>query len=176
MLKFFQICFLTGTVYTVISFLLGQLFDFADVDGDIDFDGDITGVSVSPLKPIVIVAFTTVLGGIGIILIKLGLSAVTALIIAACSGFLVAFLIYRYIVVPLYKAQNTSAASQKELIGLRAKMKLGTRDNSFGRVSYIINGNTYTAPAKSLDGKEICINEDVIIVDIQKNIFYVDKL
>lgn len=180
MLRFFQICFLTGTAYTVISFILGQLFDFVDIDGDIDFDldgdGDFSGITISPLKPIVIVAFTTVLGGIGVILIKVGLTPLLALIIAACSGLFISFLIYRYIVVPLYKAQNTSAASQKELIGHRAKMKLGTKGDSFGRVVYVINGNTYTAPAKSLDGKEIDRDEDVIIIDIQKNVFFVDRV
>lgn len=176
MLRLFQICFLTGTAYTVISFLLGQLFDFVDIDGDVDFDGDVTGVNVSPLKPIIIVAFTTVFGGIGIISIKVGLSAILALLIAVCSGLFIAFIIYKYIVVPLYKAQNTSAASQTELIGHRAKMKLGTKGDSFGRVTYVVNGNIYTAPAKSLDGKEISRDEDVIIVDIRKNVFFVDKL
>lgn len=176
MLRFFQICFLTGTAYTVISFLLGQLFDFIDIDGDVDFDGDITGVTISPLKPIIIVAFTTVFGGIGIISIKAGLTAIFALLIAACSGLIIAFIIYKYIVVPLYKAQNTSAPAQAELIGHRAKMKLGTNGDSFGRVSYVVNGNTYTSPAKSLDGKEIMRDEDVIIVEIQKNVFFVDKL
>ncbi|MDF2671879.1 MAG: hypothetical protein K0R09_144 [Clostridiales bacterium] len=176
MLRFFQICFLTGTAYTVISFLIGQLFDFVDIDGDVDFDGDVTGVNVSPLKPIVIVAFTTVFGGIGIISINLGLASLVALAIAICSGLFIAFVIYKYIVVPLYKAQNTSAASQTELIGHKAKMRLGTKGDSFGRISYVINDNTYTAPAKSLDGKEINIDEDVIIVEIRKNVFFVDKL
>ena len=39
MLMLFQVCFVTGVLYTVISFVLGHLLDFADVDGD--FDGDI---------------------------------------------------------------------------------------------------------------------------------------
>lgn len=176
MLRFFQICFLTGTAYTVISFLMGQLFDFVDIDGDVDFDGDVTGVNVSPLKPIIIVAFITVFGGIGIISVKAGLTAAYALLISVCSGLFIAYIIYRYIVIPLYKAQNTSAASQTELIGHRAKMKLGTKGDNFGRVIYVVNGNTYTAPAKSLDGKEINKDEDVIIVEIRKNVFFVDKL
>ena len=176
MLRLFQICFLTGTVYTVISFLIGQLFDFIDLDGDVDFDGDVTGVTISPLKPIIIVAFTTVFGGIGIISIKAGLVTILALIIAVCSGLFISFIIYKYIVVPLYKAQNTSAASQVELIGHRAKMKLGTKGDSFGRISYVINDNTYTAPARSLDGKDINKGEDVIIIEIRKNVFFVGKL
>lgn len=176
MLRFFQISFLVGTVYTVISFLLGQLFDFIDIDGDIDFDGDASGVNISPLKPIVIVAFVTVFGGIGTIMMKIGLAAIIALVISLLSGLLIAFIIYRYIVVPLYKAQNTSSASQQELIGLKAKMKLGAKDDKFGRITYAINGNSYSSPAKSIDGKEIHTNEDVVIIDIKKNIFFVDKL
>ncbi len=176
MLRFFQICFLTGTAYTVISFLLGQLFDFVDIDGDVDFDGDVTGVSVSPLKPIIIVAFTTVFGGIGIISIKAGLASIIALLIASASGLFIAYIIYRFVVTPLYKAQNTSASSQTELIGHKGVMKLGTKGDSFGRISYTLNGNIYTSPAKSLDGKEINRDETVIIVEIHKNVFFVDKL
>jgi hypothetical protein len=176
MLRVFQISFLVGTVYTVISFLLGQLFDFIDIDGDVDFDGDASGVNVSPLKPIVIVAFVTVFGGIGTIMMKIGLGAIIALAISIPAGLFMAFVIYRFIVVPLYKAQNTSSASQQELIGHKAKMKLGTKEDKFGTITYAINGNSYSSPAKSVDGKEIHTNEDVVIIDIKKNVFFVDKL
>ncbi|EYE87741.1 hypothetical protein Q428_11650 [Fervidicella metallireducens AeB] len=37
MFKFFQTCFWTGTLFAVISFLLGQFFDFIGLDRNVDF-------------------------------------------------------------------------------------------------------------------------------------------
>lgn len=190
MLKLFQVCFFTGVAYTVISFLLGQLLDFAGVGGDIDVDvdididleggidtdGDIPGATVSPLKPITIAAFVTVFGGTGIILLKSSYSALVAAAGAAALGLLTAFLLYRFIIIPLHKAQNTSAVSQASLIGSLARTTLSLRDNNFGRISYVVAGNTYSAPAKSVDGKDIPKGVPVVIIDIKKNTFYVKEV
>lgn len=176
MLKAFQIIFFTGALYAVISFVLGQLFDFIDFDNDLDIGIDLYLFPVSPFKPIIIVSFVTVLGGIGILCMTGGLSPVISIIISVISATVVSVLIYKFIVLPLYKAQNTSAISQKELIGHNALVKLGIKDKSFGSITYIACGNSYTSPAKSVDGKEISRGEEVIIIDIKNNVFYVDTI
>jgi len=157
----------------VVSLVMGQLFDFLDFDGDIDLDGDIFGLPVSPLKPIIIMSFITTFGGIGIIALNKGLGSITSLVIALSSGLLVAILLYNFVVVPLYKSQNTSAISKEELIGYNAKTKVSIIGNNFGSITYTINGNTYSAPAKSIDGMDIYVGEEVRIVSIEKNTFYV---
>ena len=182
MLKLFQVCFITGTLYTVISFVLGHLLDFAGVDGDIDtdadigLDGDVSGVAVSPLKPITIASFVTVFGGVGMIFIKNGHGVLIALAAAMGIGFAVAFAIYRFIVVPLYKAQNTSAVSQKELIGCLAYAALNMKGETFGKIRYTVEGNTYSAPAKSIDGASIPTGAPVVVININKNVFYVKQV
>lgn len=178
MLKLFQVCFITGTLYTVISFILGHLLDFAGVDGDadIDLDGDVAGVAVSPLKPITIASFVTVFGGVGMIFFKNGHGALIALAAALIIGFAVAFSIYRFIVVPLYKAQNTSAVSQKELIGCLAYAALSMQNKDFGKIRYTVEGNTYSAPAISIDGASIPKGVPVVVIDINKNVFYVKEV
>lgn len=189
MLRLFQVCFFTGALYTLISFLLGHLLDFAgagghvdtDIDIDVDIGGDIgthtdIGGTVSPLKPVTIAAFTTVFGGSGIIMLKNGHSIIAALMVAALLGLTIAFMLYRFLIVPLHKAQSTSAVSQAVLVGSLAYSTLPMEDNSFGKIKYTVEGNTYSAPCKSIDGKLITKGVPVVIIDIKKNIFYVKEV
>lgn len=176
MLRIFEICFWTGVIFTVLTFIIGQIADFMDFGGDMDFHGSFDGLGISPLKPVTITAFITVFGGVGIIVLKRGIGSLLAFVIAGISAFLVAFLIFRFIIVPLYKAENTGAVSRDSLIGYRAKVKLSIGRESFGEISYEVNGNIYVAPARAIDNTEISKGEEVTIVKIEKNIFYVAKL
>ncbi len=186
MLKLFQVCFFTGLFYAIISFLLGHIFEFAGVDADVDIDGGVdidvdldggfSAGSVSPLKPIVIASFVLVFGGVGIICLKKSLTEFVALILALSIGFLIAFILYRFLVVPLYRAQNTSAVSHRELIGTMAKVTLAIKGKAYGKIQYIVNGNTYGAPTKSVDDTDIEKGADVVIIEINKNTFYVKKI
>lgn len=168
----FAISFWTGVIMTVVSFVLGRIFDFFDIDGDIDIQGHMSFMTVSPLKPIVILTFITVFGGAGLMSMERW-GSISSLFIALAAAFLVSFAVYRFIVVPLYRAQNTSAISQKELIGREANVALGMEGESFGKIIYIVNGNTYTSPAKSIDGAKISRGEKVVIEKIENNVFWV---
>jgi hypothetical protein len=200
MLKLFQVCFVTGVLYTVISFILGHLLDFAGVGGDVDMDvdidldagsgidfdgisdvdginhGDMSGATVSPLKPVTIAAFITVFGGVGMIFIGNGYNALIALAAAICLGLTVSYMLYRFIIIPLTRAQNTSAVPQAELMGSLAYATLSMKDKDFGKIHYSVGGNTYSAPAKSVDGKLIAKGVPVVIIEINKNTFYVKEV
>lgn len=190
MLKLFQVCFYTGVLYTVVSFLLGHIGHFGDagahVDTDINLDGgvdlhvghglDISDASISPLKPITIAAFVTVFGGVGMILMKNDYSAFISALAAAALGLSIAYLLFRFIIVPLNKAQSTSAVSQAQLVGSLAHSVLSMQKNEFGKIRYTVEGNTYSAPARSIDGKLIAKGVPVVIIDIKKNIFYVKEV
>ncbi|MCG8400551.1 MAG: hypothetical protein MJA84_03035 [Firmicutes bacterium] len=182
LLKIFQLCFWVGVLFTIASFVLGQLLDLKKLDADFDTDSGIAGggkgdTIISPFKPVLIAAFITVFGGVGIIGLEyLGYAALITLVMAFSSAFLISFLMYRLLIVPLYKAQSTSAVSQKELIGLPAVVQLDIRSNSFGRITYNVNDSTYSAPAKSMDSEEILKGNKVAIVDIDKNVFLVTRM
>lgn len=186
MLKIFEICFGTGAIFTVVSFLLGQVFHIGNTDMHVETNFDMSmdthadfsidsNASVTCLKPAVILSFITCFGGIGMICIKNGFSDIMAATISGLSAFTISFFIHRFIITPLYKAQNTSAVRQKEIKGNLGKLTLGINDDSFGKVNYSIGGNSYSSPAKSIDGKDIEKGSDVIIIDIKKNVFYVKK-
>ncbi|WP_341877535.1 NfeD family protein [Defluviitalea saccharophila] len=176
MLKVFYICFFTGVLYTAASFILGQIFDFLGLDGDVDMDGDLFGFGISPLKPIIIAAFVTVFGGVGIIAEKNNLGDFISLLIALISALAVSFLIFRFILVPLYRLQSKGAVEQKALIGHIAKVTLTIKDGQFGKIIYVVDGYTYSAPAKAENNETIEKGSEVVIVEIKNNAFYVKKL
>lgn len=188
----YTIVFWVGVIYTVVTFLMGGLLGLVHLDGNIDTDIDaqldincdthIDGSSVSPtftifpIKPITIVSFLTVFGGIGMIGTYKGLNAVLLFIVALVSALITAFILYKFIVVPLYKAQNTSDVSQKKLIGMRAKVIAAILEDGYGMISYVVNGKRYNAPAQHISKKAIAQGEEVSIYHIKNNLFYVQPL
>lgn len=173
MLLIFKILFITGILYALISIILGNLFEFGDFDG---IDGDFPILSALPISPVNVIIFITTLGGVGIMQIKAGKESLDALIIAFLVATIVSFLIYRFVIYPLKKSQNTSSISQKELIGHEAVVTKKILKNGFGQISYTEKGNSYTSPAKSIDKEEIEIGNKVIIVTINNGIFIVKKV
>lgn len=184
LLKVFQLCFWVGVLFTAASFILGQLMDFSELDADIDNDVDSDTAAggkgdsvISPFKPVVIAAFITVFGGMGIIGLQyLTWNVLITLAIAFFSAFIISLIMFKFLIVPLYKAQSTSTVSQQELIGLPAEVQLDIKDNRFGRITYVINNNTYSAPARSVDGYDIAKGTKVAIVDIKENVFMVTEI
>ncbi len=171
MSTFFSVAFGVGVGYAIISFFLGEVIGFLEFDGDADIGGD----AVSPLKPAVISSFLVVFGGCGMLLrSRLGLLMTLSMAIGIAS--VIAFVIYRFIIVPLHNAQSAPVAEHQSLIGLDAKVTLKIPQGRFGKIIYHYNDNTYSAPARSEDGFEIARNELVEIVSIEKNVFFVSKL
>lgn len=169
----FYVCFGIGAGYTVLSLLLGEVLGGIDLDFDFDFDFDFGGAA-SPVKPVVIAAFLTVFGAIGILLLN-KFPAPLLLCLAGFGGLAVAYAIQRFIITPLYRAQNTSAVDQASLIGGSATVTEAIPQGAYGKITYHAAGNTYTAPAKSEDGSAIPRHSAVEIVYIKKNTYYVRK-
>ncbi|ERI91797.1 hypothetical protein HMPREF1982_02840 [Clostridiales bacterium oral taxon 876 str. F0540] len=196
MSQLYTIVFWVGVIYTVVTFLMGGLLGLFHIDGHVDtnmhthFDANFGGhghldthveggstsptFTVFPLKPITIVSFLTVFGGIGMIGTHYNVNALILCIMAFASGLIVAFILYKFIVVPLYKAQNTSAFSRKQLIGLQAKVISPILEEGYGTIAYVVNGKKYNAPAQHVAKKEVLQGEDVIIYEIKNNLFYVE--
>ncbi|WP_373898228.1 NfeD family protein [Haloimpatiens sp. FM7315] len=172
MRQLFYICFVTGILYTLISVLLGGIFDVCNIGVDLDFNFEFPFLSF--LKPVIIMTFLIVFGGIGLLGLNKGWKHI--FLIAFILGFVTAFLMWRLVIVNLMKAQNTSCVNRKELIGLTATVIETIRQNGIGAISYSVNGNKYSSPAKNSEDYEISRGKKVIIVKINQNIFYVNPL
>jgi len=158
----FTILLGVGAGYTVIAFLLGEFLGHTDVDI----------ANISPLKPTVIAAFITVFGGAGLVLLQF-VNEFTALPLAGLIALAVATVIYRFIIVPLTKAQSTTIIEQQSLIGCQAQVTETIPQGKYGKITYKVKDNIYTAPAKAEDGSAIARNSRVEIVHIEKNTYYV---
>ncbi|CAH2214276.1 hypothetical protein [Tepidibacter aestuarii] len=171
MLKIYYFLFWVGVLYSLASFMLGSIMDM-DFDADIDFGY----FNIIPIKPAVIAMFITVFGGMGIIQIRDGQQSLYAFGISLVVAFITSYLINRYIFCFLKKAENTSAESQKKLIGQYAKVIATIVEDGFGQIKYNMNGNTYNSPAKHIEGKRVEFNSKVVIVLIENDVFYVDTI
>jgi len=158
----FSVMLGVGVGYAVLGFLLGEFIGHSD--------GDVT--SISPLKPHVIATFIIVFGGAGLLLLRV-VAPLTAVPLAALIGVAAAFLFYRVIVVPLSRAQSTTAIEIQSLVGHKAQVTERIPEGQFGKITYKVNDSTYTAPARAEDGNEIARNTFVEIVHIEKNAYFV---
>ena len=172
----FEVCFFAGIGLTLVSVILGQFFDFLGVGG-LDL-GDISLDIGLPLSPMVYVLFATVCGGMGLILLKvcswIPIAGIVVLSILVAAIIAISF--FKGIIVPLRKAQNTSAPAQEELIGVLAKVQESIPAQGYGEIAYVVNGNSFIAPAKTTDGHEIKKGTEVSICWIEQYVFYVTEL
>ena len=171
----FQVCFFVGLLLTVLLILGGivpipGIGDAEGADMDISLEG--LGIHFSiPLNP------TVYIGGVGMILeSSTGLAGIFILLIALAAGILVSLLLYRFVIRPLKRAENTSAPDSEDLIGVLAVVTERIPENGFGQISYVVNGNTFSAPAKSTKGGRVAAGEEVSICWIQDHVFYVVPL
>ncbi|ROR31820.1 hypothetical protein EDD66_101439 [Mobilisporobacter senegalensis] len=176
MLAVFQVCFFVGLGLTFLSFLFGSIFDIAGIDGlNLDLlDFDI----FLPISPVLIFLFLTVFGGTGWILLDTTtfLLPFFIFIISLVVGAVLCWSIYRFIMIPLKKAENTSSPAEEELIGIRAIVTETIFSGGFGEIRYVVNDNSYTAPAKGIKGEEIKTGKDVAICWIKEHVFYVVEM
>lgn len=173
----FQVCFFVGTIFSIVSFALGSVFGSEDADVDFDTDTDLGDFSIGrivALRPSTLSAFATVFGGVGMIALRNNLSMLRAVTWASALG-LTAMLVLTYLIInPLNRAQNTSAVSQASLVGHIATVSLAMDAQRFGQISYSVNDNRYSAPAKSHTGILIAKGATVTVVAIVKGVFFVD--
>lgn len=181
MLLLFQVCFYVGVGLTIVSLVIGNLFHFTGLDGvdgigaDFDFSLDGGGISLFPFSPLICVIFVTIFGGSGMILMETTpLGSPFIVILAAFIGAAISFVIQKFIFIPLRKAQNTSAPNLEELIGIPAKVNETIIKNGYGEITYIINGNSFCAPARAVNEEdEIRVGDEVSICWIKEHVFYV---
>ena len=121
-----------------------------------------------------------VAGGVGLILERMPITEQLgysfALVIAGLAGVAVAGLMNRFILIPLERAQNTSAFNIQDTIGKTAHVIERIPQGGYGKIKYAISGSSVTSPAKSEDGGGIAAGDSVEIISIEKNTYYVRKV
>ena len=187
----FWVCFGVGAGFVVLSFVLGELFGLFGGSSGSASNCSSTGSSsssitecpstgggnssVSPFMPKIIALFLTIFGGAGLLLESTALLWVVVVPIALLAGLLVSFLVFRFVVVPLHRSQNTSVKPTASFVGSTAEVVLRINQGAYGEIMYSARGNTLYAPAKSETGETIEKGVKVKIVYIEDGTFYVSK-
>ena len=187
----FEVCFYFGLGYSAIVFF-GNLLGFfslgidSDIDidlnpnGDLDLDinisGDVPGYSVSPMKPVIIVPAITVFGGVGWIGINNNSNLFWIWISAIISGFIAGYIIQKFIISPIYKAEVRSlVVTKKAAIGKNAIVRVAIKPNRLGSIRYYLKDVLYNSSAKSIDNQYIKSGENVTIKQIEDGVMIVEK-
>ena len=190
----YLVCFFVGVGFSVISLLLAGVFSGAegvgdmdaggmDVDVDVDVDGgdapDGTGgteVSFPLWSPSTIALFVGSFGGVGYILKQSDLPLMVQIPAAAASGVVLALML-AYILYRVFQLTGgSSAEGLSEVIGIEAQVSTAIPSDGVGEISYSVGMNRRTAPARSVDGKEISARSLVKIAKVVGNIFYVQRV
>ncbi len=129
------------------------------------------------INPLVAVSFLTVFGGIGI----LGTEyfkwiAILVFGVSLVSAVLASFLLYRYIAIPLYRSENSSDVSRKDLVSTPAEVVSPILEGGFGKIRYVVNDIRHTAPAKHIEGKPVEQGKRVVICKLDNSVFYVSEI
>jgi membrane-bound ClpP family serine protease len=162
------ICFFVGFIYAIFSMLFGNVFDF---------EFDIDGGGLPYFSPITIASFVTVFGGSGLFLSHFVLlPAPIILVISVLVAVMTAAAMLFFVVVPLYKAQKSSAFSDRDMVGRFGEVITPILLMERGEIIYEQGGSRLSAPALSVDKKNIGVGEIIEIVDVISGTFIVKKL
>jgi len=164
----YLVLFGVGAGFIVISLIVGEM---ADAEGQF----------FSFFKPTLLAVFMVVMGGVGL-LITHGFAEHSffewngiVFFTSVVSALLVSGLINRLVLIPMRRAQNTSAFNIQDTIGVCAKVISPIPQGGYGKISYNISGSTVTSPAKSDDGNPINTGENVDIIYVENNTYFVRK-
>jgi len=184
MIAFLSI-FAVGFLFTIISFILGELFDgvedvfhgvfdFFHLDSLFDVDVDVDhGGGASVFSPRVISVFVMIFGATGIVATIQELGMLSSILVSIFVGLIVAAIFYS-IFNWIYRQQSTSVVNNNSLINHVGTVKTEIPAHGVGEVTVDYVGSRMTRSAKSKDGRKIAINANVIVREIRGHMVIVD--
>jgi hypothetical protein len=131
---------------------------------------------LSPLNPMSIVLFLVGFGFFGYVLKNLsGLGLSLVFIISLLGGLAIAGLIL-YLMNRIFgTGEATTVQDISDRTGLVGKVNMTIRENSLGEILYVSPGGMRKSiPARSIDGRRIERDQEVVVVNYQKGIAEVD--
>jgi amino acid transporter len=178
----YLVCFGVGLLFTIISAFMADVFgghDAAVDAGHVDVGAAGAGApDFSPLSPTTIASFVTAFGGFGMVFAKIEAlrNPWINVPLSLLAGFIVAggvFVLFRFV---FRRTQSSSEAHVAKLVGTTGTISTPIPANGVGEISYVSGGSRYTAPARSLNGKEIANGQAVKIARIVGSQFYVEAI
>ena len=182
MTLFYAVCLVGGLLFTVISALLGHVFD-GDHGGDVGTGGhaeagfDSSGIpGISIFSPLVLACFVTAFGGLGILFS--GIKSTSTVWISAplstAGAILIALFVLWLFNTVFSKSQGSSEGRVTALVGQTASLLTPIPENGVGEIAYVQASTRYTAPARSEKGTPIAGGKTVRITRVVGTQFFVE--
>jgi hypothetical protein len=159
-----------GFLVLLISFFMGELFDFGhDFDHHVD-----AGDGVSMMSSRVLSVFVTAFGGFGAIGTHLGYSIGVSTGMGLAGGLVFGGLIYLFASF-LYGQQASTDTRISELAGKRGQVSVAIPKGGVGQVRCLLGQTAVDKIARSKDGGEIAVNATVVIEEVTGDTIVVRK-
>jgi membrane-bound ClpP family serine protease len=175
----FFLLMMIGGGMLIVSFLVGELFEFAHDLGDslgdalggvldsiglhlpqsLDGDG-----GASPFSSRVVFAFVTAFGGMGTILTYYGVSDVVTILLSLVAGFAGGAVVWLFAYV-FFRKSVTTQYKDADLIGAPGRVTMAIPGaGQLGEVSITVNESSTTWFAVSADGEPIAAETPVTVI------------
>lgn len=181
----YLICFSVGLLFTIVSAMLGHLFDAGGDHGDVGTGGhaeagfDHSGMpGMSLFSPTIIASFVTALGGFGMVFSRIEATHsvwVSAPLSGLC-GLAIAGGVFWLFNTIFAKTQSSSESRVATLVGLNATVITPIPQHGVGEIAYVQAGSRYTAPARAESGGAVPGGATVRIHRVVGTQFYVVPL
>ncbi len=181
----YGVCVAVGVLFTLFSAVFGHFFGGGDVHGDIGTGGhveaglDTHGMpGISFFSPTVMACFLTAFGAFGLVFthIQATSSVWVSAPLSACSGGVIAWLVFLFFNWMFGRTQSSSESKVAELQGQTASIITPIPKDGVGEIAYVQSGTRYTAPARTESGVAIGAGKTVRISKIVGTQFYVEQL
>lgn len=149
-----------GFLFLMFSLLVGDLFDFLDIDFNLDASNDF-GIFDSRVLSVFLTAF----GFVAALFVQFGFGTLISTFLGIGSGIALGAIVFVFGYF-LHSQQASSSISEKDLIGRTAQVIVGIRPNSIGQISCRIGDERIEKIARTRDGQEIKTGETVYIEEI----------
>jgi hypothetical protein len=152
-----EIAFLTifgiGLVLLVVTFIIGEIFDFGGDGGG----GELGGDSPSPFSSRILFVFATAFGGFGYIGAALDWPVWVAALLAIGGGLAVAAGTFFLIVLPMSRQQGSTDVHDTDFAGMDGQVTSEIPAGGLGRVTVIAPTSKarVALAARSADGERI---------------------
>jgi len=158
-----------GFCVLIISFFMGEIFDFGDHDAGHDLsDG------VSMMSSRVLSVFVTAFGGFGAIGTHLEYSIGVSTAMGLAGGVAFGGLIYLFATF-LYGQQASTDVRISELAGKKGQVTVAIPKGGVGQVRCTLGQTAVEKIARSKDGGEVSANASVVIEEIVGDVIVVRK-
>lgn len=151
----FLVIFGVGLLLTLVTFVVGELFDLGG--GADDGGGFGADASPSPFSSRILFVFLTAFGGFGFIADAMDAEVWLAALSAIVGGVLVAGGTFFLVVLPMARQQGSIHLYRGDLVGLEGEIVTAVPPAGMGRVTLIApsSGARLVESARSADGEAI---------------------